>query len=282
MGAIQVLDGLDKKFFKGLPKALSPGDSVELYGEEGCGKTELLVHFCANCILPKSLSSINISGKETKVIFIDTSYKFPLWRLIQIIEHRIRRETKAARTVISTNEMDKIVKSCLQRLFIVQCLSSLNLMKTLSFLERLLNENPDISVMMIDNISEFYWVDRTIGDGSRYQQEANQRGIISKLKKYQESHSLVIVLVKSAIMKKHFEMAPTSGARKSDNSLRNPEDYLSPEWNKYLTYKYEVSKKIDYGRATSQTWYIASLKNQERTVDCKFTITDFGVEFLPD
>ena len=282
MGAIQALDGLDENFFKGLPKALSPGDSVELYGEEGCGKTELLVHFCANCILPKTWSSINVSGKETKVIFIDTSYKFPLWRLIQVIEHRIRKETKAARNFISTSEMDVIVRSCLQRLFIVQCSSSLNLMKTLSFLERLLNENPDISVMMIDNISEFYWMDRTIGGIGRYEQETNQRGIISKLKRYQESYSLVIVLVKSAIMKKHFEMAPTSSNRRNDNPLRNPDDYLSPEWNKYLTYKYEVSKNIDHGRATAQTWYIASLKNQKKAVDCKFTITDFGIEFLPD
>ena len=276
-----MLDGLDKDFFKGLPKELSPGDSVELYGEEGCGKTELLIHFCASCILPKTWFSIDICGKETKVIFIDTSYKFPLWRLIQVMEQRIRQKTKAVKDFVSTHDMEKMIKSCLQRLYIVQCSSSLNLMKTLSFLEKHLVEDPDISIMMIDSISEFYWTDKAICGIGRYEQETNQRSIISKLKWHQEKHGLVIIVVKSAIMNKKFQMVPTSSTRKSESVFRNPEDYLSPEWNKFLTYKYEIIKKNGFVGATNNASYHTFLKGQEETVGQKFIITDSGIQFLP-
>ena len=283
MGAIQVIDGLDRNFFKGLPRDLSPGDSVELYGDEGCGKTELLLHFCVTCILPRTWSSIAISGKETKVIFIDTSYKFPLWRLIQLIEHRVRQEVKAVKNFVSTSEMNDIVASCLQRLFVLQCSSSLNLIKSLSFLEKFLNENPEISALMLDNISEFYWMDRAIGGIGRYEQETNQRSIISKLRKYQKTHSLVILLVKSAIMNKQFHIVSASNTMQGDSSLRSPDDYLSPEWNRFVTYKYLISKKRDYERAAvTQTWYFASMNKKDVTAGCKFIITDAGIEFLPN
>ena len=277
-----MLDGLDKDFFNGLPKDLSPGDSVELYGEEGCGKTELLIHFCVSCILPKTWFSIDICGKETKVIFIDTSYKFPLWRLIQVMEQHIRKKTKAVKDFISTHDMDKMIKSCLQRLYIVQCSSSLNLMKTLSFLERLLVEDLDISIMMIDSISEFYWTDKTICGIGRYEQETNQRSIISKLKWHQEKHGLLMIVVKSAIMNKKFQMVPNSSTRKSESFFRNPEDYLSPEWNKFLTYKYEIIRKTGLVGASDVASFHAFLKGQEKAVEHKFIITDSGIEFLPD
>ena len=282
MGAIQALDGLDKSFFKGLPKELSPGDSVELYGEEGCGKTELLIHFCAICILPKIWSSINLSGKETKVVLVDTSYKFPLWRLVQVIEQQTRNSTKSTKA-ISTAEMDEIVKSCLQRLFLVQCSSSLNLIKTLTYLEKLFVENPDISLLMIDSISEFYWTDRAIGGTSRYEHETHQRSIINKLTKYQNLYSLVVIVVKSAIMNQSFRIVPTSaGAGKTNSFSRNPDDYLSPEWNKFLTYKFDISKKNGCGKNNDQTWYTAILNKQPKTISCKFMITNCGIEYLSE
>ena len=179
--------------------------------------------------------------------------------------------------------MNDIVASCLQRLFVLQCSSSLNLIKSLSFLEKFLNENPEISVLMLDNISEFYWMDRAIGGIGRYEQETNQRSIISKLRKYQKTHSLVILLVKSAIMNKQFHIVSASNTMQGDSSLRSPDDYLSPEWNRFVTYKYLISKKIDYERAAvTQTWYFASMNKKDITAGCKFIITDAGIEFLPN
>ncbi|XP_025947394.1 DNA repair protein XRCC2 isoform X2 [Apteryx rowi] len=59
------------------------GDVVEFHGPEGTGKTEMLYHLIARCILPKSGG-----GLEVEVMFIDTDYHFDMLRLVTILEHR--------------------------------------------------------------------------------------------------------------------------------------------------------------------------------------------------
>ena len=274
MDAKQSLDGLDKNFFKGLKKELQPGDSVEFYGEEGCGKTEVLTHFCISCILPKKWNSLDLFGKEAKVVFIDTAYKFPLWRLIGVLEKRVRYEASKKSMFISTADMSEIVRTCLQRLFLVRCTSSLILVKTLSHLEKLFYENPDICLLVIDTISEFYWMDRTINGTTRYQQEGLQRCIISKIKKLQEEFHLLVFVAKSALMNQ------TVSSSKIPKDSWDPSDYLSPEWNKFLTYKFILEKGLADLCDKSSNFFIASLTNKPNPYSCKFIVTDSGIQFI--
>ncbi|KAJ7409602.1 hypothetical protein BTVI_56048 [Pitangus sulphuratus] len=52
------------------------GDVIEFHGAEGTGKTEMLYHLIARCIIPKSGG-----GLEVEVMFIDTDYHFDMLRL---------------------------------------------------------------------------------------------------------------------------------------------------------------------------------------------------------
>ncbi|XP_039941108.1 DNA repair protein XRCC2 isoform X2 [Hirundo rustica] len=77
------------------------GDVIEFHGPEGTGKTEMLYHLLARCILPKAEG-----GLEVEVMFVDTDYHFDMLRLVTILENRL---------VQGTEEM---IKQCLGRLFL--------------------------------------------------------------------------------------------------------------------------------------------------------------------
>lgn len=71
------------------PSGIEPRTVIELYGEEGSGKTQYLVHLIANAILPPSLNGAIIGGLGVSIILIDNDYSFNLLRLISILEVRI-------------------------------------------------------------------------------------------------------------------------------------------------------------------------------------------------
>lgn len=283
LGAKQSLDGLDEHFFKGLENGLCPGDAVEIYGDEGCGKTELLIHFCANCILPRSWKSIRLPGKEVKVIFVDTTFKFPLWRLVHILENRLRECSENSKDCdfISTAEIHEFLKSCLERLFIIYCSSSCNLAKSLANLEQILRSNPDICLLVVDSISEFYWTDRTIGGSNKSEQEGPQRNIVRKLIKYQEEFHLVVVVTKSAIMNPNYHTTATGASTSVINAKTSwrHDEYLSPEWNKFIKFKFQI-KKLTMKASEDHQRFVAVLSSDSNSECCKFVVTDTGIKFI--
>ena len=274
---------MDEQFFKGLVNGLCPGDAVELYGDEGFGKTELLVHFCANCILPRSWKAISLPGKEVKVIFIDTTFKFPLWRLVHILENRLRecKEKSKECDFISTAEIHEFVNSCLERLFVIHCSSSCNLVKSLANLEPVLRSNPDICLLLVDTISEFYWTDRAVGGSNKSEQEGPQRNIIRKLMRYQEEFHLVVVVTKSAIMNPSYH-TPATGANTNVTNAKTSwrhDEYLSPDWNKFIKFKFQI-KKLSTKVNDNHQRFVAVLCNNPNTECCKFIVTDTGIKFI--
>ncbi|XP_029810196.1 DNA repair protein XRCC2 [Suricata suricatta] len=80
------------------------GDVLEFHGPEGTGKTEMLYHLTARCVLPKSEG-----GLEAEVVFVDTDYHFDLLRLVAILERRLARGSEEA------------VRRCLGRVSVLSC-----------------------------------------------------------------------------------------------------------------------------------------------------------------
>lgn len=83
------------------PGGVKPRTVIELYGEEGSGKTQYLVHLIANAILPPSLNDAVVGGLGVSVILIDNDYSFNLLRLISILELRI---SSASVSAVSTGK----------------------------------------------------------------------------------------------------------------------------------------------------------------------------------
>ena len=105
LGGKQVLDGLDTGLFTDINGGIQPGNVVEFSGQEGSGKTEMLLHLIANCILPKSWKDLKLNGRSVGVVFVDTDYHFQLLRLVTIMEHRILNAIKETHAGVSVGSM---------------------------------------------------------------------------------------------------------------------------------------------------------------------------------
>ena len=64
-----------------------------------------------------------------------------------------------------------MLRACLSRLLVVHCGSSSQLLLTLHYLETSLSSRPSLSLLLIDSISAFYWLDRCGGGESVARQE---------------------------------------------------------------------------------------------------------------
>uniref|UniRef100_A0A2K6M5A2 X-ray repair cross complementing 2 n=1 Tax=Rhinopithecus bieti TaxID=61621 RepID=A0A2K6M5A2_RHIBE len=161
------------------------GDVLEFHGSEGTGKTEMLYHLTARCILPKSEG-----GLEVEVLFIDTDYHFDMLRLVTILEHRLSQSS------------EEIIKYCLGRFFLVYCSSSTHLLLTLYSLESMFCSHPSLCLLILDSLSAFYWIDRVNGGESVNLQESTLRKCSQCLEKLVNDYRLVLFATTQTIMQK--------------------------------------------------------------------------------
>ena len=234
----QSVDSLDKTLFGDLPRALQAKDVIELYGKEGSGKTQILIHLIANCILPKTWEGLIVNGRGVSVVFFDTDNHFSLVRLVEILEDRVTcciSRHVSGHEVQRTTDMESFVKSCLSRLVIVQCNSSIELLATLESLDYVLSERPEICLLMIDSIVAFYWLDKCNGGDSIYEQERYQRRLVALLKKYIHTYNLIVVATKPAIFHKEVKQ----------HNAKEHYEYLCRDWQDLVKYRYSVSRASD-------------------------------------
>ena len=288
LGGKQALDGLDTDLFADIPEGIQPGNVVEFCGQEGSGKTEMLLHLIASCILPKSWKDLKLNGRSVGVVFLDTDYHFQLLRLVTIMEHRILKAIKETQAVTlpeninRTNHLENIpgrdslhypdkycdyesfIKSCLGLLFIVHCNSSIQLLATVLSLENLLAAKPEVGVFMIDSLSAFYWLDRCSGGESLSQQESNQRKIVDVIRKYAQQYHVVLIATKQAIF-----------ASKEKVAHR---EHLCQAWQRLVNYRYEFDRnRVQNGEDLIHSVYRTHPPSRTHQ---RFYIKESGIEFV--
>ncbi|XP_078393048.1 DNA repair protein XRCC2 [Cetorhinus maximus] len=247
----------------------SHGDTVEFHGPEGAGKTEMLYHLVASCILPESTG-----GLQVEVLFIDTDYHFDMLRLVTILEHRLAQSTVES------------VKQCLGRLFFVHCSSSAQLLLLLHSLETMVCSHPALCLLIVDSMSAFYWIDRLNGGESFSQQEANLRRCVECLEKLLSEYRLVLFATTQALMR-----GPGPGTARPDEAavaaawqpplavVAEYKPYLCKSWQKLVKHRFIFSKNTT--RDNKQEFAVVSLQPRNSIVTrCSFLITDGGVQFL--
>ncbi|XP_068685658.1 DNA repair protein XRCC2-like [Montipora foliosa] len=292
LGGKQALDGLDTQLFADIPEGIKPGHVLEFSGQEGSGKSEMLLHLIANCILPKSWKDLNLNGRSVDVIFVDTDYHFQLLRLVAVLEHRILNAIKetpkesqaACVTTISNatnccdnnnaehhlcypdkyNDYEDFIQKCLSHLFIVRCNNSIQLLATVLSLENLLVAKPEVGVFIIDSFSAFYWVDRFSGRESLSNQEANQRKIVDVLARFTQQYHVVLIATKQSLF---------------GSSEKTPRrEYLCQTWQRLVNFRYEFSRESirngeDFVYSVCHTYPPTNKK-------LRFYIKENGIQFI--
>lgn len=229
---------------------LNPKDVVELCGLEGTGKSEILLNIVASVILPKTWKSIPLNGKDASVIFIDNDYKFSILRLVALMENRISVNLKTVdqQDLELTNDIEVLIKKCLSKLSLIRCASSSEFLVTLYSLEQTLLSNPNISVVMIDSISAFYWIDKCSNGESVAAQEKNMKLATEVLSKFVNNFSLIVIATKCDFYKKRTRdedfISEASSVSHFENFKSDHQDYMCKAWGQFVTKKFLLEKQI--------------------------------------
>uniref|UniRef100_A0A8D2IGR3 X-ray repair cross complementing 2 n=1 Tax=Varanus komodoensis TaxID=61221 RepID=A0A8D2IGR3_VARKO len=236
------------------------GDIVEFHGPEGTGKTEMLYHLIARCILPKSGG-----GLEVGLLFIDTDFHFDMLRLVTILERRLSQGT------------EEMIKQCLRRFFLANCNSSSQLLLTLYSLENMFCSHPSLCLLIIDSISAFYWIDRVNGGENLSLQEANLRKCAQFLEKLVREHHLVLFATTQTIMQKSLNTVEDLGKHHNDTDI-DYRPYLCKSWQQLITHRIFFSKECHPGTTKEFSITACHIRNNN-IVKRSFSITECGVQF---
>ncbi|KAL2777887.1 DNA repair protein XRCC2 [Daubentonia madagascariensis] len=238
------------------------GHILEFHGPEGTGKTEMLYHLTARCILPKSEG-----GLEVEVLFIDTDYHFDMLRLVTILEHRLSQSS------------EEIIKYCLGRFFLVYCNSSTHLLLTLYSLETLFCSHPSLCLLILDSVSAFYWIDRVNGGESVNLQESTLKKCSRFLEKLVNEYRLILVATTQTIMQKtsNSPEGPSACKRLCDVDV-DYRPYLCKAWQQVVKHRIFFSKQDDSKSSNQFSLVSRRLKSNSSKTHC-FIIGESGVEF---
>lgn len=241
------------------------------------------MNLVAGIILPKTWKSVNLNGKDASVIFIDNDYKFSILRLVTVMENRIHATLKNAHQAEEnlTNDVELLIQKCLSKLSLIRCTNSSELLVTLYSLEQTLLSNPNISVIMIDSISAFYWIDKCNGGESLAAQEKNLTLISEVLSKFINSFSLIVIATKCALMKKRTreDYNLEKSASNIDRLKNDHQEFLCKAWGQLVTQRFHVEKQLASNHFKCHCIHLGSSKNADKTV-IQFQITDNGIQVL--
>lgn len=159
---------LESKLF---PLGLTPGSIMEVYGDEGSGKSEFLLTVISRCIMPIEWQTIPTEGLGIGVIYVDTDQHLNIKRLESIVKKRLQRCVAAMslskKTNLHTRELQDQVKMCLKNFRYASCYrSSMRLMSTLHAIRKMVVNNCSLCLVIIDSLSAFYWEDRMMRNSS--------------------------------------------------------------------------------------------------------------------
>lgn len=238
------------------------GDILEFHGPEGTGKTEMLYHLTARCILPKSEG-----GLEVEVLFIDTDYHFDMLRLVTILEHRLSQSS------------EEIIKSCLGRFFLVYCSNSTQLLLTLYSLETVFCSHPSFCLLILDSLSAFYWIDRVNGGESVNLQESTLKKCSQFLEKLVNEYRLVLFATTQSIMQKTLNSTegPSSAFNHASDAHVDYRPYLCKAWQQVVNHRIFFSK--DDSKTSNQFSIVSRHLKSNNLKNHFFIIGESGVEF---
>ncbi|XP_077983115.1 DNA repair protein XRCC2-like [Glandiceps talaboti] len=264
LGTRPNLDGIDPRLFT-QTMSLKPGNIIEVCGESGCGKTEMLLHWIAHCILPDSWQGVPCRGRDVDVLFIDNDCHFSILRLVSILESKVEGYIHQTGSTDQSNnhDVETLIKSCLQHFHYERCHNTVELLVTIEMLETLLGNKPNIAVVMVDSISAFYWMDRNNYGETKLQH------LTSTLQKVTQDYQLVTFLTNSLV---NYNTPNRDDNGGSVNSWHLNVDPISRIWQKISTKRYFMWKR-------SASEFTICLQSQESDQQRLF-ITDGGVQYV--
>ncbi|XP_050354212.1 DNA repair protein XRCC2-like [Nymphalis io] len=130
------------------------GDFIEIYSEESTAC--LLAEFICESLIPNELG-----GPEASIIVFNTDGKLTLDYLINVAKNKILKLSKD-NTNKSSNDTNKLLNSILKNLFILDTYETTQFYISIQNLDFFLIRNPNISLIIFDTLTAFYWEEQNL------------------------------------------------------------------------------------------------------------------------
>lgn len=167
---------------------------VEIAGESGVGKTTLLVEMIGKTILP-----LKFGGKSAAVLFLLTDTNFQMLKFITIMEKHIRLYMIS--TCITENEVDlhQIIVNSLNNIVFIKCYSADEFEITLFNLRNTLTANVRYSLLAIDTIGSFYWLQKPTVDTPILRMDTYVQQLVTRIRKITEECGVLFMYTRLSI-----------------------------------------------------------------------------------
>ena len=181
---------------------------------------------------------------------------------------------------LSAEKVERRVAECLERVLVVRCASSQQLICTLHSLESVIAANRNIAVLVVDPVSAFFWSDKCRDYHSSSFVHKNMSHVASILKKIANSYGVLVVTTKQALIKPRpkdrtdnvvfpcEELGTGAGADKHV-------EFLGKAWSEAVTQRFVCSRSVQCQEGLRMTGYTLSGAAGTR----RFTISESGVCF---
>ena len=172
-------------------------------------------------------------------------------------------------------DVEALVKECLQRLFVVRCNSTTQLIMSLYSLDTLLSSKLDIALLVLDSASAFFWIDHGVTSDSTSAKNSPQQRTLAALQHLIDTFGVFTIVTRAAI----FVSRPRDRAGMSDvrdnGSYLNQSNYLGRQWQQEIACTYTFS-----GCSNRKTLNVSfSPGGTQSMIKRKFSVTDYGLHF---
>ncbi|KZT52512.1 hypothetical protein CALCODRAFT_487086 [Calocera cornea HHB12733] len=271
--------------------SLTRGDLIELTSAAAVGKTQFLYFLCMTTILPFELAvslastgddaPILLGGRGKSVVVCDCDNRWDMLRLADHLEHYIQKRISLTPDIdasdIPPETIPEAVQSALRRLHLFRPTNTLSLAATLQSLpayHRTKMKDEEISMLMIDSMTAFYWTDRWELERSKASWESHpMRHVAKALTVLRRDYGIVVWMTTQNLFP---HRSDTSTSMQHRGYIPEPTHQIT--LTKMPTPPFPPSIKLAQARADVQRKEAVKEGRVEGMVKSKGITFDYGIE----
>lgn len=170
------------KFYPELfEQGLKHTETVEICSEPNCGKSLLVIDIICKALLPGEGG-----GLDTGILFFNTDGNFLLNTLINVLKQKFKHFIQSA----NEHELDYLVSEVLNNFYMLDVFEPEQFYITIENLDNILVDYANISLIIIDTLTAFYWSEQLI---KITKMETYKKSIIERIKKITKAHKIPLI-----------------------------------------------------------------------------------------
>ncbi|CAH0393457.1 unnamed protein product [Bemisia tabaci] len=247
--------GLEEHLFHSGPE---PKETIEIKGGPSTGKTLLLTQFIMKSILPPMFKDIKLNGLNVGVILIETDSHFNILKLVNLMERFILKKSTSKGITIEQEDIENLIKSSLNNLFLLTCHSSPELFVTFHQIPSLLIIHPSVSLILLDSVAAFYQQD--VRSGGIRKIDLYCRKLVQVLQKCVNDYNVTTIYTKPSFFQ-------------SKSSILE-EFSVEPKVGK-------INRRIELKFHESESnMFVATIQNSNSSTQVMYTINNQGLKWI--